>query len=242
MGLQIQFTDPEGYNAASRYLRFARDHCDLCARPESWAEVGLIYPRQAVWNRHPEAVDSFRSLGHALVDNHVLFDVIWDQKMTAARLARYSVIVAPGREWLSEKQRATLAAYERERGLVLHPGDAGAVLEQIARRGLSRVNAPWTLRVAGYTRPGRRILHFVNYNRDEQRGAAIKGPAGECPLPVTGVEVDLRIPPGPKVRSVHVLSPDNAGPPGLEWKQEGGRLRFQLPPVEVYTVVEIRYT
>ena len=242
MGLQIQFTDPTGFDAASRYLRFVRDHRDLYEGPESWAEVGLIYPREAVWNRRPEAVDSFRAIGHALVDNHVLFDVIWDQKMTRARLARYPVIVAPGVEWISEKQRSALAAYERKGGTVLRLSEPKAVLENLGRHSLSQFAAPWTLRVAGYSQPGRRILHFVNYNRDEKKGATIKGPGGECPAAVEGVEVDLRLPGRPPVRYVRVLSPDEAAPPRVTWTHQAGRLRFVLPRVEVYTLVEIRCT
>ncbi|MCC6860699.1 MAG: hypothetical protein IT158_19180 [Bryobacterales bacterium] len=242
MGLQIQFTNPAGYEAAARYLRFVRDHRDLYDRPESWAEVGLIYPRSAVWNRHPEAVDGFRAIGHALVDHHVLFDVVWDQKMTAERLARYAVIVAPGAQWLSEKPRALLAAHESQGNVVLRLDQAEPVLADTGRRGLSKVDAPWTLRVAGYSRPGRRILHFVNYNRDEEKGAAIKGPAGECALPVARIDVDLRLPDRRRVRAVRLLSPDPDILAETAWKQEGGRLRFQLPRVEVYTLAEILYS
>lgn len=241
MGLQIQFMEPAGYEAGSRYLRFVRDHRDLYTPVEPWAELGLIYPRQALWDHHPEAASAFRTIGHAVVDHHVLFDVIWDQKMTATRLARYPVIVAPGAEWLTEKQRSVLAAAERRGVAVLRLTDARAVLEDIARRAFSRVEAPWTLRVAAYEQPGRRIVHFVNYNRDEQKGAKIKGPAGECPIPEENIRVDLRLPQAPRVSDVRLLSPDDAAPPKIEWEQEAGRLRFRVPRVEVYTVVEVRH-
>jgi hypothetical protein len=204
--------------------------------------VGLIYPREAVWNRRPEAVDSFRAIGHALVDDHVLFDVIWDQKMTPARLARYPVIVAPGIEWISEKQRAVLEAHVRKGGAVLRLNEPKAVLENLGRHSLSRFVAPWTLRVAGYSQPGRRILHFVNYNRDEKKGATIKGPGGECPAAVEGVEVDLRLPGRPPVRYVRVLSPDEVALAKVTCTHQDGRLLFVLPRVEVYTLVEIRFT
>lgn len=218
-----------------------RDHRDLYTQVEPWAEVGLIYPRQAIWDRHPEGASAFRAIGHTLVDHHVLFDVIWDQKMTAARLARYPVIVAPGAEWLTEKQRGVLAAAERKGVAVLRLTDAGAVLEDIAKRAFSRIEAPWTLRVTAYERPNRRIVHFVNYNRDEQKGAKIKGPAGECPIPEENIKVDLRLPKGARVSGVRLLSPDDAAPPKIEWEQEAGRLRLRVPRVEVYTVVEVHH-
>ncbi len=238
MGLQIQFMDPAGYKAGSSYLRFVREHRDLYAGTEVWAEVGLVYPREAVWNRHPEAVEAFRAIGRALVDNHALFDVIWDQKMTFERLARYAVVVAPGAEWLSGKQVDMLAAAERKGIVVLRRSDAKTVLDDIGRRGLSRVNAPWTLRVAGYSLPGRRVLHFVNYNRDEQEGAKIKGPAGECPIAAEDVEVDLAAAERP--REIRLLSPDQNATRDLQWTHQDGRLRFRIPRVVVYTVIEIR--
>ncbi|MBL8295890.1 MAG: hypothetical protein JNN08_28865 [Bryobacterales bacterium] len=236
MGLQIQFTDPEGYEVSSRYLRFVREHRSLYARPSAWAEVGLVYPREAVWNQHPEAVATFRAIGRALVDHHLLFDVIWDQKMTLGRLSRYAVIIAPGEQWLSEKQRSLLAAVQAKGILVIRPPDAEGVLDELGRRDLSRVEAPWTLRVAGYSLPGRRVLHFVNYNRDEQEGARRKGAAAECPIAVENVNVDLRL--AIKPRSIRLLSPDSATV-DLAWTHQDGRLRFRLPRVDVYSLCEI---
>jgi len=214
-----------------------RDHRALYARPSSWAEVGLVYPRQAVWNQHPEAVDAFRRIGQALVDEHFLFDVIWDQKMTAQRLARYGVVIAPGAQWLSKEQHALLAGVERKGIAVLRMDDAQAVLDSLGKRALSRVEAPWTLRAAAYSVGSRRVLHLVNYNRDEQAGAKKKGPEGECPIPVENIAVDLRL--KGKPRAVRLLSPDQTAPEEVEWTHEKGRLQFRVPRVEVYTLVEI---
>jgi hypothetical protein len=236
MGLQIQFTDPEGYEVSSRYLRFVRENRSLYARPSAWAEVGLVYPREAVWNQHPETVATFRAIGRALVDHHLLFDVIWDQKMTLSRLSRYAVVIAPGEQWLNQKQRALLAAAETKGIPVLRPSDADGVLDQVGRRGLSRVEAPWTLRVAGYSFPGRRVLHFVNYNRDEQEGARRKGAAAECPVAVENVDVDLRL--AIKPRAIRLLSPDSTTI-DLPWTHQDGRLRFRIPRVEVYSLCDI---
>jgi hypothetical protein len=236
MGLQIQFTDPEGYEVSSRYLRFVRENRSLYARPSAWAEVGLVYPREAVWNQHPEAVATFRAIGRALVDHHLLFDVVWDQKMTLSRLSRYAVIIAPGEQWLSEKQRALLATVQAKGIVVLRPPDAEGVLDEVGRRALSRVEAPWTLRVAGYSLPGRRVLHFVNYNRDEQEGARRKGAAAECPIAVENVDVDLRL--AIKPRAIRLLSPDTTTA-DLTWTHQDGRLRFRIPRVEVYSLCEI---
>lgn len=237
MGLQIQFTDPVGYEMGARYLRFVRDQRHLYAKAESWGEIGLVYPRQAVWNRRREAVDAFRQIGQALVDERFLFDVVWDQKMTMQRLERYGVVIAPGSQWLSEEQRSVLASAERKGVTVLRLEEAQSVLESVRRRELSRVAGEWTLRAAAYVVGGRRVLHLVNYNRDESAGAKKKGPAGECPVAAENVAVDLRL--AKKPRAVRVLSPDEGAAGTVEWTHERGRLRFRVPRVEVYSVVEI---
>lgn len=240
MGLQIQFMDPDGYRAAARYLRFVRQHRELYVRPESWAEVGLVYPREAVWNRHPEAVDAFRALGRALAEQHVLFDVVWDQKMTAERLRRYAALVVPGKQWLGAGARSLLATAEREGRLVTADENPETVLAALAGLSLSRIDAPWTLRVAGYIQAERRLLHFVNYNRDEEKSAGIKGPAGECPIPATGVAVEVRLPRNARVHGVRLLSPDADAPLELASEFDSGLLRFRLPAFEVYAVAVVQ--
>ncbi|MCC6585464.1 MAG: hypothetical protein IT168_01985 [Bryobacterales bacterium] len=237
MGLQIQFMDPVGFEAASRYLRFVREHHDLYSNRQVWAEVGLVYPREAVWNKHAEAVDAFRAIGRALTDDHLLFDVIWDQKMTIDRLTRYSVVIAPGAEWLNEKQRAVLSAAESKSVIVLRGIDAKAVIADLSHRTLSRASAPWTLRVAGYNTRAGYVLHFVNYNRDEQEGAKKKGPAAECPIPCEDINVNVRMPEKPK--QLRLLSPDANSHQDLQWSHATGRLLFRIPKVEVYSLIHI---
>lgn len=237
MGLQIQFMDPVGFEAGSRYLRFVRDHRDLYAGVSSWAEVGLIYPRQAVWNRHPETVEAFRAAGAALVNGHVLFDVIWDQKMTLERLTQYAVVIAPGSTHLSDQQQALLTRAAAKGVTVLRDPDAASLPASLTAHNLSRVEAPWTLRVAAYTLPTRRTVHLVNYNRDEQEGAKRKGPAAECPIPEQNIFIDLRLARRP--RNLRLLSPDAQDAPPLQWTHKQGRLSFRIPSVEVYSVIEI---
>ena len=241
MGLQVQFMDPAGFEAASRYLRFFRDRRDLYSDRETWAEAGLVFPRQAVWERHPEAVEAFRAIGRSLVDGHVLFDVIWDQKVTAARLNRYAAVVVPGAAWLPENAVRALAAFERGGGIVIRETDPKIVLARLDREPLSRAAAPWTLRAAGYQRKGGCELHLVNYDRDETKGAEIRGAGGECPRRTGGIDLDLRLPKGMRVRDVSAISPDAEEPAITGWKQERDRLRFRVPGVDVYTIVRIRY-
>ncbi|MBK9167164.1 MAG: hypothetical protein IPM24_06830 [Bryobacterales bacterium] len=241
MGLQVQFMDPEGFAGASRYLRFFRDQRELYTDRKAWAETGLLFPRAAVWAQRPEAVDAFRTIGRALVNGHALFDIVWDQKITEARLRKYAAIIVPAAEWLPENAIAPLSAFERRGGLVIRETDPDAVLARLASRNLSRATAPWTLRAAGYRRKGGCELHLVNYDRDEAKGAGIRGPAGECPRAARNVSFDLLLPERARVREVSLLSPDDSPAPLAGWKQERDRLRFDVPSVEVYSIVRVRY-
>lgn len=118
--------------------------------------------------------------------------------------------------------------------------DPARVLAALARLSLSRIDAPWTLRVAGYIQRKRRLLHFVNYHRDEAKGASIPGPAGECPLPATDVAVAVRLPRSARVRGVRLLSPDMDAPLDLASEFARGILRFRLPAFEVYAVAVVQ--
>ena len=52
--------------------------------------------------------------------------------------------------------------------------------------------------------------------------------------------MSLRLPDGLAVRQVTLLSPDQEEPQALPWEVDGARLKFRLPSVEVYGVVEVR--
>lgn len=116
-----------------------------------------------------------------------------------------------------------------------------ATLNTFVGDRLSRIEAPWTVRVAGY-RGGRRLtVHVVNYNRDEARAAEekLKGPAAELPLPATGIGMQLRIPGDDRVRRVKVWSPGAEKAKEVDFGMSGGTLTFELPSVLVYSIVEI---
>jgi len=286
MGLYFNYRDPVGYEVGLRYLRFLHQHGDLYWPVESSAEVGLVLPRQSIWNRHKDSMDAFRTLGQALIDNHVLLDVVSDENLTRDRLAKYRAIVLPRAYSLSDAQCTALEGYVRQGGrlLVLGPvavqnerreardapsflgipgapetplrqdvgvgrlhwlptSDAAAslkALRELTGENLSTFRAEWTLRVSAFAQPGRLVLHFVNYNRDEEAAKAQKGPAAECPIAAKEVGVRLVLPGSAKATKVCLLSPDQDPMSDLSWEQEGIVVRFTVPSVLVYGVVEIR--
>lgn len=269
MGLSMAFATPEGFRACADYLRFPQRNAGLYAPSDALADVALVFPRQSIQSGERSAADAFRAAGRALIDAHVLTEVVVDERLTPERLASRRAVVLPGVTVLSDGQAAALAGFAAGGGRVLAVGgqpwrkpdgsrlptdaigsatavgstNAEAVIESLdAGEGIGRtlIDAPWTLRVCGFAEPGRRLLHFVNFNRDEIAAKALKGPAAECPLPAEGVRVRLVVPPGETVRRVRAYSPDRAGPARIAFRQAAGAVEFVVPRIDVYEVVEIR--
>jgi hypothetical protein len=192
------------------------------------------------------AVGRFRELGKRLLDGHVLFDVLPDDRANASAQARYAATI--------DSADARLVATN--------------VMERIPSN-LSRFEAPATVRVSA-SRPGSErdvrvgneiTLHFVNYNREEpadkrSRGGGIRD---ERPVAAPQCQVDLKLPadfrtPGLRprstrlaekgraeghVRHVEFLTPEADQPRELEFEQAGDRLRFRIPDFLVYGIVRV---
>src|SRR5207248_3274351 len=99
-------------------------------------EVLLLYPRRKVHAGEVAAVEVFRQLGKKLLDQHVLFDVLPDDQLTAPRRAAYRTVLE-----------------------VNGPTELPAGLSRFQAPPTVRVSA-------SRPKQGQEIdLHFVNYNR-----------------------------------------------------------------------------
>lgn len=245
MGRYQDYLDEEGFKYIVQYDRWLNANKDLYWPKKSGAEVGIVLPRQAVLGGDQKGYDSFRTVGQALAERQVLFDVIDDEKITAERLSGYLSIVVLNPASLTIAQKKMLTDYGLKGKLVmsktggqLSGKDAITELEGIEK--LSNINAPWTIRSSLWKQDNRILLHLVNYLRDEAGGKSRnKGPADERPLLQKNIGVDLRLLPGQQVASVTLLSPDTEDPIKLQFKQNKGRVSFNVPEILVYSVVKI---
>jgi len=223
MGFYTRFTDPDARRAIVRYYQFMRRYEAVYKANRPHAEVALLFPRAAVHVGDVSGVAAFRELGAKLLDAHVLFDVLPDDDPDAARLSGYSHVV-----------RAAEAA--------------GALERVIGDRGLSRFDAPFTVRVSA-SRPaaGREItLHLVNYNRDEPpldaqgRPSAGRGIADEKPIRTAAFAADLLLPPGARVERLETATPESPVADALRYEAGAdGRLRFAVPEFLVYRIIRV---
>lgn len=213
MGFYTRFKDPEARKEIVRYYQFLAKYNDLYRANEPYAEVLLLYPREAVHKGKVEAVEEFKKTGKELLDKHVLFDVIPDDSRTLPLLASYQQVV----------------------GGPLEPFSPSAKLSAFA--------APQTVRVsASRPAKGNEItLHFVNYNRSEPKQP--KSPGGgirdEKPVAAEGVQADFALPKGAKVKKVIVATPEEPEGAEVKFEAKDGRVKFEVPKFLVYAIARI---
>src|SRR5207249_6489067 len=143
MGFYTAFEDPEARQVLVRYYGFLRRHQALYQGNRSAAEVLLLFPRSRVHEGDLAAVSQFKQLGKKLLDAHVLFDVLPDDRITPAERAHYETTI--------DATDATLNATNLTGRI---PSD------------LSQFEAPAFVRVSASLPVGGNelTLHLVNYN------------------------------------------------------------------------------
>lgn len=239
MGLYMNIAVPEGYKALAEYLRFPRRYPELFDGMDPAADCALVWPREAVQGGDRQAAGLFRDVGRLLSERHLVFEVLADGRADSNRLARYRTVIVPEMEKMPASLRAALDARRQAGGLVLTVADTNA-LAALPETGCG-VDAPWTVKAMLWRGKGRLALHLVNYNRDEEKAAALpKNPAAECPVPADNIACLLELPPRSSVSGVRYFTPESGKPAALPFEAREGSVRFRVPRVEVYGVVEIR--
>jgi hypothetical protein len=221
MGFYTSFENPEARHELVRYYGFLRRHETLYRANRPHAEALLLFPRTRVHEGDVAAVSRFKELGRRLLDAHVLFDVLPDDRATTSERKRFS--------------------------MTLDPSDSRVTVTNVMARlasDRSRFTVPPTVRVSA-SRPavGNELtLHFVNYTRQEpadkkNRGNGIKD---EKPIAAAESEVDLKLPAGFMVKRIEFLVPENEQALDVEFKQTRRRLHFHVPKFLVYGVVRVQ--
>ena len=213
MGFYTRFTDPAARKEIARYYRFLGQHDDVYRGNLPHAEVTLLFPRSRVHAGDVAAVETFKQLGHELLNRHVLFDIRPDDSKPDSS------------------------------GIVIDPGKISSLPKLPA--SLSKFDAPKTVRVsANKSKSGKELtLHFVNYNREEpmKKRSAGGGIKDEKPIPVNRIGVDLKIPDGKQVATIHFTTPESPTLSVLKFQQSKGRITFEVPEFLVYAVTRLKW-
>jgi hypothetical protein len=212
MGFYTRFKDEATRAEIVRYYRFLEAHDSLYRGNRSHAEVLLLYPRSRVHEGDVAAVEAFKKMGKKLLDQHVLFDVKPDDRVTSADRAAYRAIL---------DSKADLAL----------PAD----LSRFKGPASVRVSA-------SRPKNGNEItLHFVNYKREEpkEKKSAGRGIKDEKPIAVEEVQIDFALPKGAKVTRVSLLMPESSESIVLKHTISDGCLHFTLPRFLVYAIARV---
>ena len=227
MGFYTRFTDPLARQEIARYYGFLAQHDSLYRANQPYARVLLLYPRKQVHAGDLEPVGRFRELGTALLNQHVLFDVLPND--------------------LPDLQdRLTSRGYRS----VVNPAESAATAHVPAEE-ISRFEFPTTVRVSASipAADDGLTLHLVNYNRTEPVGKngkklpknAGRGIKDEKPIPVPGGKVSFVLPERRTAAKVLYVTPEVKGGTEIAFQQQDGRLTFDVPEFLVYGVVHITW-
>ena len=216
MTRHADFNNPDSRRELVRFFGFIKRYNDLYDANRMAGEAVVLYPRSQIQQgRFTDALSAFHALGDRLLDDHVLFDVIPDDLITAEQLAGYKRVFAVS------------SAYE---------------LGESSYDGLSRFEGPKTVRVSAnrLAEDDETDIHFVNYARNEPPEKDRKGfAADENPVAVTGMRADLAVPAGYPVAKVELVSPEAPDAAELSVEQQGGRAKFTLPEMLDYGVAHV---
>jgi hypothetical protein len=192
----------------------------------------------------------------ALIDNHVCFQIIYSQHLD--NLERYRALVLSGCVALSDLHIKQIEQYVQSGGRVCVIGPVATHNEWMlarARPSFTKLLESQIIRISSNgdvlgairkacddelrlsihadsglcseltEQPGRRLVHLVNY-RDNN--------------PITNVLVNMRLPAGCDVEAVLLTSPEHEHDIDLLFEEEGGRVKFVVPTVNVYEIAIVK--
>jgi len=194
-----------------RYYSFLARHEALYRANRPHGDVLLLFPRGRVHEGDVFSVNRFKELGERLLDAHVLFDILPDDRATPAIRARYATVVSNTFELPPD-----LSYFE-----------APTTVRVSASRPEKR--SELTLHFVNYNR---------EELPDKKDGG--KGIKDEKPTSVPSSQADLKLAPKQQAARLEFLTPEAEEAKPLEFQQVGDRLRFRVPEFLVYGVVRIQ--
>lgn len=246
----------------TKYGRFFHTYGRLAAGLQPYGSATLLYSYWGP-NPGEVGRNNTRSVHEYLSSQHVLYRTLVDRDLDATDLEQARsdslVLVCPAYE-LTDAQITSLREYVRAGGrLVVENPDTTINFRPIAQvLGLAPDSiTPWdwqspptlgpallpakgALRGVRFTafaepgaRPGRVVLHAVNYN------VSLVGESPGQVTPMEGLAVTVPVPEHWTTATARVFDPDGTGPQGIACTVEGGMARLELPALRVYQMIEL---
>lgn len=101
------------------YFRFVERHTGLYHPVASYADTALVFSRTSVHLGYPLFARTMRRLSRRLVDGHVLFDVVIDDRMDSQALQKYTTLIFPDVRYISDERLEGVRAFLNTGGCVI---------------------------------------------------------------------------------------------------------------------------
>jgi hypothetical protein len=237
------------------FIKFFHSRRDLLAQAEVVADVAVLrsFPSQVFADRK-SAAWTYR-VEQSLIDNHVPFQIVYDQHLSDLR--RYRVLVLAGCEAMSEEQINHVLRYAREGGRLCVVGPAGTHDEWMLPRmqpAVHNLSGPGILRLD----QDDDVVAAVHQLCGADLSLRLRASSGLCAEltqqpnrrvlhlvnyrtdePAKDIRVSLRLPASQKVERVVLTSPQQTEDIRLPFEVQDGRVEFTVPRVAVYGVVTV---
>ncbi len=216
MGFYTRFTNPEARKVITQYYQFIRRHDTIYRHNQPNSEAVLLFPRKAVHAGNLAPLDAFRQTSKALLDAHILFDILPDDVAAPKKLAGYSTVYRPGDEPADCNWKIKAPATVR------------------ASSSLSAKGGRVHLHFVNYNRTEPKKPKSAGGGIHDEKPIAVDEGTIRCDLPLpdgkTGTIVRFHTP---------EAKPGKQTP--LNAQVANGRVKFTLPKFLVYCVVELEW-
>ena len=213
MGFYTRFTNPEARKVITQYYNFIRKHDAIYRNNTSHAAAVLLFPRKAVHAGNIDAVAKFRESGRALLESHVLFDILPDDITTIEQLATYQKVYRPGDKAVKGVTRFTAPKTVRVSANRPAKGDA------------------LHLHFVNYNR--------TEPTKPKSAGGGIHD---EKPIAINGIQCAVPLPQGAKLKAARFFTPEKESAVELQAEIRGNKAHFTLPQFLVYGVAELKWS
>jgi hypothetical protein len=238
------------------FIRFYHTNRDIFRKAKAVADVAVLrsFSSQVFADSHYAKMTY--EVEQTLINNHVCFQIIYDQQLD--NLERYRVLVLSGCIALSDQHIKQIEKYvecggciciigpvathdewmrARERPVFDQLGDLQAIhissdddiveaIQKVCDNELTlSIHADSGLCSELTEQPGRRLVHLVNYRKN---------------YPINNVLVNMRLPAGYDVDAVLLRSPERDVDIDLLYEEEGERVKFIVPTVNLYEIATIQ--
>lgn len=238
------------------FIQFFHMHRDLFREAKVVADIAVLRSFSSQVFADPTYAKLTYEVEKTLIDNHVCFQIVYDQHLD--NLERYKVLVLSGCVALSDQHIKQIEKYVQSGGRICIIGPVATHNEwMLTRAGPAFVNLPNTqvIRISSdgdlleaiqkacnneptltihadsglctelTEQPGRRLVHLINYRNNE---------------PITNVLVNMRLPAGCNVKAILLRSPERKRDIDILYKEEGERVKFVVPSVNIYEIAIIQ--